>query len=392
MPNPHFDVQIISRGNGKSAVASAAYRSGSKITRRQGGSSALAAASYRSGEALYDERARKTYDYTRKEDVILTEIMLPEGAPGWLIGITREQLWNKVEGCEKRKDAQLARDIIASLPRELNREQQIALTRAFVKEHFTDKGMIADIAIHDKQASDGYAQPHLHIMLTMRDITAEGFGQKNRQWNDRRRVTAWRDSWETRTNEALEKAGRPEQVSLKSNRERGIDKVPQEYMGYEAWALEQKGIETAKGERNRKARHENQVRDGIAEWKPAKRKEKAKGGTEPVRQAPGRTRQAAERRHLGEIARNSKPDSGEAQRRASDEQDAYRRFARIVLTAFQVGSRMLDPSTMEAMMVSRRHLLERRRMEAAISRYSLLHSSRELAEELNRGKENDRGR
>jgi len=81
MPNPHFDVQIISRGNGKSARAAAAYQSASKITRRRGGTSAVAAAHYRSGEKVYDERTQKTYDYTRKEDVVHKEIMLPDNAP-----------------------------------------------------------------------------------------------------------------------------------------------------------------------------------------------------------------------------------------------------------------------------------------------------------------------
>jgi ATP-dependent exoDNAse (exonuclease V) alpha subunit len=267
MPNAHFDVQVISRGGGRSAVASASYRSGTKMAAKTGGSSAVAAASYRSGEKLHDERVGKTFDYQRKEDVVHKEIITPDHAPDW--AADRETLWNEVEAGEKRKDAQLARDIIAALPRELNHEQRTALVREFVQENFTSKGMIADVAIHEKQASDGGQNPHVHIMLTMREVNSEGFGKKNREWNDPKLVSAWRNSWETVTNRALEDAGREERVSLQSYAEQGIDKDPEKHMGYGAWNLEEKGIETDKGNENRQIHHGNNLRDIVKGLAPS---------------------------------------------------------------------------------------------------------------------------
>lgn len=272
MPNPHFDVQIISRGNGKkgasrkggrSAVAAAAYRSGTRLrSSREGGRSAIAAAAYRSGEPIYDQAEQKTYDYTRKEDVMHKEIMLPEDAPAWAKTLTREQLWNKVEAAENRKDAQLARDMIGSLARELTLEQQIAMVREFVRTNLTSRGMIADIAIHDKEAGDGGRQPHVHILVTLRELRSDGFDRrKNREWNNQNLVQVWRDSWEKLTNEALEAAGNPKRLDLKSNKERGINRSPQEYMGYEAMSLERRGIRTEKGNRNRRRKHLNSVRE-----------------------------------------------------------------------------------------------------------------------------------
>ena len=74
--------------------------------------------------------------------------MLPAHAPRSFAD--RYTLWNSVEQVEKARDSQLAREIEAALPRELTREQQLALVRAYVKDNFVDKGMCADFAIHDK--------------------------------------------------------------------------------------------------------------------------------------------------------------------------------------------------------------------------------------------------
>jgi hypothetical protein len=275
MPNQHFDVQIISRSGGhrggRSSVASSAYRSGTVVSALAAasmmlGSSAVASAAYRSGETLYDMQAEKTFDYRAKEDVLHTEIMTPTDAPVW--ASDRQMLWNQVEAVEKqkRKDAQLARDIIAALPRELNTEQQIALVREFVQTQFVAKGMIADIAIHDKQASDGGRQPHCHIMLTMRDVSKDGFGKKNRDWNKRTLVSDWRAAWEQTTNRHLAAAGRSERVSLRSYEDQGIDKLPGEHLGPHAWNMEKKGRETNKGDKNREITHTNEVKELVKKY------------------------------------------------------------------------------------------------------------------------------
>ncbi|MEZ4682063.1 MAG: MobQ family relaxase [Caldilineaceae bacterium] len=259
MPNPHFDVQIISRGSGRSAVAASSYRSGSRVSARSGPKSVVAAASYRSGERLHDRQADKTFDYTRKEDVLYSEIRLPASAPDW--AANREALWNQVETVEKRKDAQLARDIIAALPRELDKMQQIALVQEFIDSHFTTRGMIADWALHTKVSSDGGQNPHVHIMLTLREVNEEGFGKKNRDWNQQTLVTDWRDAWAALSNRYLEGVGSDARLDLRSYQEQGIDRTPQQHMGYDNWHKEERGVETETGDFNRRAHHENSLRD-----------------------------------------------------------------------------------------------------------------------------------
>ena len=137
----HFSGTIISRSQGRSAVACAAYRS---------------------AERLVDERHKKTHDYTHKQDVAFTEILLPENAPSSMLN--REKLWNMVEAIEKRKDAQLAREFNFALPCELTLEQNIVLARGFVKKAFVSQGMIADLCIHNDKTGDGQFQPHAHVM------------------------------------------------------------------------------------------------------------------------------------------------------------------------------------------------------------------------------------
>lgn len=264
MANPrslHFDVQVISRGQGKSSVASASYRSGKKLQAGAPTRSAIAAASYRSGETLYDEQEQKTFDYTRKEDIRHSEIITPVNAPAW--AKNRQDLWNTVEKTEKRKDAQLARDVIAVFPRELNIDQCKTMIREYVNDNFVSNGMIADFSIHEADASDGGKNPHAHIMLTMREIGEDGFGKKNREWNDQKLVTKWRGSWETYSNQYLEMAGYDVKVTLQSYENLGIEKVPGVHMGAEQWNLEQKGEKTRKGTQNRGVKHENVINDSI---------------------------------------------------------------------------------------------------------------------------------
>ena len=164
----HFDAQVLSRGGGKSSVRAASYRSGVKLKQGREIRSTVASASYRSGQRLYDEKTQQTFDYTRKEDIKHSEILAPKNAPDWVFD--REKLWNAVEASETRKNSQLAKDIIAVFPRELELEECKTMLREYVNDNFVSKGMIADFSIHETVASDGGKNPHAHIMLTTRDI------------------------------------------------------------------------------------------------------------------------------------------------------------------------------------------------------------------------------
>lgn len=143
------------------------YHCSIKIIGRNGGRSAVSAAAYRAGKKLCSNETGIIHDYTHKGGVIMNEIILPDNAPDRLLD--REDLWNEVQQVEKRIDAQFAREVEVALPCELTRDEQIECVRAFIKENFVSKGMIADWALHDK--CDG--NPHAHIMLTVREVNEE---------------------------------------------------------------------------------------------------------------------------------------------------------------------------------------------------------------------------
>ena len=203
------------------------HLSGTLISRSQG-RSAVASAAYRSGERLTDERYQKVHDYTKRQDVAHREILTPEGAPAWMQN--REKLWNFVEAFEKRKDAQLAREFNFSLPKELTIKQNLELTRAFVKRAFVDRGMVVDMAIHVDTKEDGL-YPHAHVMLTTRVIEGDGFGPKARVWNDKALLLEWRALWGEMANHHLALNGHDLQIDHRTLMEQGIPLEPQHKIG-----------------------------------------------------------------------------------------------------------------------------------------------------------------
>lgn len=253
MTSQHFRIKIIARKPKTKAQI-----------KRGKGQSAVACAAYRSGQRLHDQRNEKTFDFRRKgrQEVKHTEIMPPEGAPEWVTD--RSKLWNAVELAERKSNAQLAREVIAGLPRELNQTENIALVKEFVDTECTSKGMIADFAIHETRASDGGTNPHVHIMLTTRSLDGDKFSRhKNRDWNDRSLATSWRNSWEEITNRHLADSGSGERVSLQSYKAQNINKQPGIHLGYEAGALEKQGTPTRRGKHNFQTKHFNQVRQAV---------------------------------------------------------------------------------------------------------------------------------
>jgi len=255
----------------------AIYHCSVKVISRATGRSAVAAAAYRSGERLTDERQGKCHDYTRKSDIEHRAIMAPDRTPDWMLD--RASLWNGVEAAEKRKDAQLAREVEISLPRELDAEGRRALVDSYVREQFVSQGMIADVSLHRGHSVDGQEQPHAHVMLTMRDLTGEGFGKKNRDWNAAERLEGWRSAWADHANRALERAGCDERIdhrSLKDQREAarergdvdGQEDLAREPLGkvpLSAVAMERKGITTERGDEQREVQARNGERRDLTQ-------------------------------------------------------------------------------------------------------------------------------
>lgn len=287
----------------------AIYHLHCKVFSRSKGQTAIAAAAYRSGTKLEDHELGTVSDYTKKKGIAFSDIELPSNAPKEYAD--REVLWNAVQEVEKSKDAQLCREFEIALPKELSLVEQIELVRTFAKS-LVSEGMIADYSIHDK--NDG--NPHVHILTTMRGIDDKGkwmskqkkiysldeggnripiidkkTGQQkisngrrqwkretllDTSWNSKEQLLAWRKRWSDICNEAIDKknalieeenlavnlyAQQPEinHIDHRSYAEQGVNKTPTIHEGWQARKMERLGMTSERLEQNRRINQMNSI-------------------------------------------------------------------------------------------------------------------------------------
>ena len=226
----------------------AIYHLSASIVKRSAGRSVTAAAAYRAADKIEDIKTGIIHDYNRKQGVDYSEIISPLSPNSnleneWLTN--RAELWNKVELIEKRKDAQLAREVTIAIPCELPRAKQIALVREYVQTNYVAAGMIADINLHHLDGDN----PHAHILLTMRNLqtTPEGvveFGLKNTDWNSKELLLTQRKSWEDITNRYLNNHRLDIKIDCRSLKDQGSPYIPQIHIGVHAMAMHRKGLQT----------------------------------------------------------------------------------------------------------------------------------------------------
>jgi len=219
----------------------AIYHLSAQIIKRSEGRSAIAAAAYRAGERLVDRQSGAAFDYRNKGGIVHTEIRTPGNAPDWMQD--REELWNVLEFKNRRKDAQLAREMNIALPRELPFEQQKALLRRFVDEQFVDRGMVADLAIHHDAENNN---PHAHVMLSFYAANENGFRRtRTREWNSKDFLNDTREAWSQYANRALEAMGVDERIDHRTLEAQGIDRMPTIHEGPQGRKARERGFEPA---------------------------------------------------------------------------------------------------------------------------------------------------
>lgn len=254
----HLSPRVIGKGSkGRTACGSAAYRSGGKIVDNDG----------------------VVHDFRYKRERVCGGIELPDGAPEELRDC--QTLWSRHEERDRRKDAQIYRDIEFSLPNELalpdefgvidySACKRIAIGMA---SELTAKGMCVQWDVHDKykykDVEDGTAvtnprkmRPdreyeeirnlHIHMMVTMRELNEDGtFGKKVREWNKFNGGLNIADLLRPKAAELmnieLQAIGSTDHVEHLSYAERGVDKIATTHVGTAATAMEDKGIKTDRG-------------------------------------------------------------------------------------------------------------------------------------------------
>ncbi|MCS8564373.1 nickase [Pediococcus pentosaceus] len=254
----HMSFSNISAGKGRSAIASAAYRS---------------------GEKLFDDKEGRRYFYARSvmpESFILT----PKNAPDW--ASDREKLWNEVEKNDRKSNSRYAKEFNVALPVELSESEQKELLTKYVQENFVDQGMVADVAIH----RDHPDNPHAHVMLTNRPfnpdgswglkaktqyikdengkqlLTKSGFPKQRKiwlvDWDKKEKINEWRHNWATSVNQSLAQKNIPDRISEKSFVDQGIDDTPTQHEGINSKRHERKSFnQQVRAQRSAKAKYHN---------------------------------------------------------------------------------------------------------------------------------------
>jgi ATP-dependent exoDNAse (exonuclease V) alpha subunit len=231
----YLNITSVSRGAGRSAVSSAAYRA---------------------GERLREERTGRLYNHSHRRDVVHTEIFVPEQFAGQPLewARNRERLWNTADHAEKRHNSRVAREYQVHLPSELDAQQRLALARSFSREIAERYGVAVDLAVHDPRPEGDPRNFHAHILTTTREVTPTGLGAKiglDMQAQDRYRrglpnhqaeYVNVRERWAQLTNAALREAGIDARVDHRSYAAQGIDREPQPRIPEPHLRLQRRGV------------------------------------------------------------------------------------------------------------------------------------------------------
>ena len=244
----------------------------------------MASAAYRAGEKLHSEYYGEDSDYTNKGGVICTEIMLLPHVPREYAD--RETLWNAVEKVEKGKKAQLAYSFDISFQNEFSMEENIALARQFLTEHFVSRGIVVDFAVHEPEKEEGgINNPHFRFLCPIRPIVQNGKWGLNQKreyvldengnripdgkgdyvfnavpttdWGSAETLEFWREQWAVMCNAKFEEKGLDVRIDHRSYERQGVELLPTRHEGSTVRAMEKKGIKTEKGAFNRWIRRTN---------------------------------------------------------------------------------------------------------------------------------------
>lgn len=210
---------------------------------RSDGHSATAAAAYRAGELLKDERTGEKHDYRKRKGIESVTLHMPPGAPA----MQRSDLWNKAEGAENRKNSTVARECEVSLPFELDLKTKTKLANEFAQWLADRHGCAVDAAVHTPTEKNDERNTHAHLLMTTRRVKNDGsMGEKCRELDVLKtgsiEVSAWREHWANICNRELDLAGFSERIDHRSFKDQGIEKIPTVHVGHGSGAAQRAAL------------------------------------------------------------------------------------------------------------------------------------------------------
>jgi len=206
----------------------AIYHLNIKPLSRSRGHTVGEALAYETGQVLSTVDGR-TADFSRKSGVEQFRI----------IG-TRHNLQNladKVELSEKRRNSTLGRRMTIALPAELDKRQRWQAASEFGEWLHKEYGVAVVLSIHAPDRAGDRRNHHAHITISDRRVTPGGeFGEKARELTAARQskveLGKIRQKWENVANIHLELSGHwGVEISHRSNKARGVSTSPTCHLG-----------------------------------------------------------------------------------------------------------------------------------------------------------------
>lgn len=237
---------------------------------RAKGHSAVAGAAYRLGLKLYDRQAGVWHDYRKRalgEEIVRALTVAPEGAPEW--ATDPDELWNRAEATEKRKDAQVARDFRIPVPFGLSDQQAGDLAEDMARFIAKELHTAVSMGLHRDAAVDAFGKVkpndkqgfHAHLYFPTRRLeqmegeggaSAWGLGAKLTMLSNRNTsgifVERLNAHWAVLANRYTEANGLTADYDHRSYARMGLPILPQPKLGQAATAMERRGFFTRKGD------------------------------------------------------------------------------------------------------------------------------------------------
>ncbi|MES2683049.1 MAG: MobQ family relaxase [Pseudomonadota bacterium] len=164
----------------------AIYRCSINTFSRSKGQSAVAAAAYRARDRFTSEATGKTINYKNHSGLVSNFMALPKGQENPIWAKDPQRFWNEAEKAEKRINSTVAREFLISLPHEMTTAQRKALTDALCEKLVERFGFGVMGSIHAPDKDQDQRNHHVHILASTRQLTAEGFGAKTRELDEKK--------------------------------------------------------------------------------------------------------------------------------------------------------------------------------------------------------------
>jgi hypothetical protein len=236
-----------------------------KPVSRADGRSSTAAAAYRAADIIFDETTGQTFDYRRKQGVEHAEIVLPTECAKRDINWARDRqtLWNEAEKAEHRSNSRVAREYEIALPHEFDATQRVEVARGFAQRIADRHRCAIDFAIHEPHREGDQRNYHAHLLATTRTIEATGLGEKTEiEWSDGNRrkaglgagkeeISDIREEWADFANAKLKELALEARIDHRTLEAQGIEREPTVHLGPSVTTMERRGIRTDVGYRIR---------------------------------------------------------------------------------------------------------------------------------------------